>query len=316
MRKLICPHCGAENPSSFIITTCGRCGGSLEGAQAADSGVPPPPPPPMPAAPLPCDLGEAPEPEAAEAPPSPAPPPVVGPPAPVSPPAAPGVTPPASPGAAVDLALAQAGRPGKPAGPTTACCACSGVAALLALVLAVGGIVLAAHAHSPGPAMPMLFIALVFGAIGLGMGIWGLRRRLAAGYYDCAADGAPSVGLGDSAQWGVTVSAKRAMDVGTVSCTLRCQEHAISRGGTSDSHYRKTLYEQHFQVPGGSLQPGQQASFRVPFTIPPDAVPSHRSSNNFVEWRLELHAPVPGMCPDIKQTLVCTPRFPAGYEAE
>ena len=34
---LICPHCGAENPKSLIVTMCTQCHGSLDGAKAAPS---------------------------------------------------------------------------------------------------------------------------------------------------------------------------------------------------------------------------------------------------------------------------------------
>jgi hypothetical protein len=178
---------------------------------------------------------------------------------------------------------------------TAGCCACSVVAWIVAAGLAIAGI--ANHVY------PLLIFALVLAVIGAICGVSVLRGRMAKGYYEIVLDPLPQVGLGDSAQWGLTLVAKRSFQVGTVTCTLRCQEHAISRGGTSDSHYRNTLYEQTFRIAGRPMLPTEQAAFRVPFTIPPDAVPSHRSSNNFIEWQLQLHAPVPGWCPDVKQTV-------------
>jgi len=281
LSKILCPHCGAENPQSLIVTTCHHCRGSLEGAQPTEAPVPPPP---VPIAPLPSDLGVPPE-EPWQAAPT-LPPPSPPEPAPLAPP-----SPPSLPAAA--LPRLPDPRSGQDAAKTGACCACSGVLAAVAGLLAIIGLA--------SGLIPLVVIAVLMGLVGAIAGLFALRKRVAAGYYETTADAAPAVGLGDSAQWGVTITARRPMTVGAVSCTLSCQEHAISRGGTSDSHYRKTLFTQTFQLAGGSLQPGQQASFRVPFTIPPDGVPSHRSANNFIEWRLELHAPVPGMCPDIKQ---------------
>jgi len=91
-----------------------------------------------------------------------------------------------------------------------------------------------------------------------------------------------------------------ALTVDTVTITLKCQEHAIARGGTSDSHYRQTLHEQAFEVPGRALQPGEEGPFRAEIAVPPTVIPSHRSRNNFVEWTLEVRAAVPGYCPDIR----------------
>jgi hypothetical protein len=171
----------------------------------------------------------------------------------------------------------------------------------LVVAAMVLGLVAAVAGKGGGAVGVVIAIAAVVGIVGLAVGIAALRKHIAAGYYDVTVDGVPSVGLGDSAQWGVTVRARRALTVGTVRATLRCQEHAISRGGTSDSHYRQTLHEQHLDAAGKPMQPGEEAAFRVPFTIPADAIPSHRSKNNSIEWQVELHAPVPGICPDIKQ---------------
>ncbi|MBM3473805.1 MAG: hypothetical protein FJX75_11100 [Armatimonadetes bacterium] len=292
MATVTCPHCGAANRKSLIITTCQNCGGSLEGAQPAPEGAVPPPAPPA----IPSDLGKAPE-ETTEAP---LPPPPPAPAAPVAPtpvlpaPAAPPL--PAPPRVSAGPPMPR--PPGQQAGATTACCVWAVVAVLVAIGLAVFGVVVFLWGGAVGMAFA---IAAVAGVIGLGVGIAALRKHIATGYYDVTVDAVPSVGLGDAAAWGVTVRARRALTVGTIRLTLRCQEHAISRGGTSDSHYRQTLHEQHLEIAGKPMQPGEEVAFRVPFTIPAGAIPSHRSKNNFIEWQVEFHAPVPGVCPDIKQ---------------
>jgi hypothetical protein len=137
--------------------------------------------------------------------------------------------------------------------------------------------------------------------IGVVVAVFVARAYIAASFYDLQVDPAPAhIGLGDTFAWGVVVRAKRPMTVGTVIVILKAQEHAIARGGTSDSHYHETLHEDWFRVPGRPLQPGEEATFRAEVAIPPDAIPSHRSRNNFIEWRLEVRAPVPGYCPDIR----------------
>lgn len=89
---VICPHCGAENPKSLIVTTCSRCLQPLSGGQpAAILPTPSPPPaapmpdrarrapilpprpqvhPPHPTAPRPAAQELPPLPEASKAPPS------------------------------------------------------------------------------------------------------------------------------------------------------------------------------------------------------------------------------------------------------
>ncbi|MFQ5810126.1 MAG: hypothetical protein ACE5JM_10955, partial [Armatimonadota bacterium] len=48
MEKIICPHCGAENIKSSIITTCTRCLESLKGAKDAPTELPVATAPPSP----------------------------------------------------------------------------------------------------------------------------------------------------------------------------------------------------------------------------------------------------------------------------
>ncbi len=44
MRRVRCPHCGAENPESPIVTICRQCAGSLLGAEPADEAAAKAPP--------------------------------------------------------------------------------------------------------------------------------------------------------------------------------------------------------------------------------------------------------------------------------
>ena len=144
MPKVKCPHCGAENPKSLIVTVCHQCAGSLVGAEAVPDdpaaahrpfggirlisldepsaeaervapGLPTPPSEGLAAPALPPPLPLAPPPPV----PTPLPPPVsaapTAPPPPV--PLPPVVAPP-------PVVIARPGRPGAPPGGLVACPAC------------------------------------------------------------------------------------------------------------------------------------------------------------------------------------------------
>jgi hypothetical protein len=160
---------------------------------------------------------------------------------------------------------------------------------------------------------PFLFIGGIALAVVAVLVATVMRSQVAASFYDLTADGRPSVGVGEAFTWGLTVHARRPLTVGDLRFTLRCQEHAISRGGTSDSHYRHTLFEHPVVVPGRLVSPGEAAEFRAQFATPANAIPSHRSANNFIEWTLEVHAPITGYCPDVhhRVDLWVQPQAPA-----
>jgi hypothetical protein len=327
--KVICPHCGAENPKSPIVTTCQKCLQPLESAQPA-----PETPTAAPAEPerlsTPPDAASTVEvpsetttpPEPAVAPPAWQPPPSVelpppepaGPPptAPVPPagtPLPPVVEPrlppqPAAPSAPTGDAVVREFKRGFGRGAQPRGCwigAAVGVPVVVFMTVVAG---ILASRLGWGAFFPVLFIAIVVIAIGVVVAVLVGRAYIAASFYDLQVDPAPAqIGLGDTFAWGVVVRAKRPLTVETVIVILKCQEHAIARGGTSDSHYRETLHEDWFRVPGRPLRPGEQVAFRADVAIPADATPSHHSRNNFIEWTLEVRAPVPGYCPDIRDTV-------------
>lgn len=325
MAKVICPHCGAENPKSLIVTTCQQCLQSLESAtpapkapseappEGSGSQQEPPPTPPGPVAAVEPPPSSVPPAETEVSPPSWTPPTVELP--PPQPGDVPSEHPPLPPVVEPQPPLPEPSTPAAPTGDAVmrelkrgvwsggqprGCCIAAAIAIPVVIVMTVVAGILGSRLGWGG-FIPVLFIAIVVIAIAAVLAFFVIRAYVAASFYDLEVDPAPSsVGLGDTFTWGVAVRAKRPMTVGTVIVILKAQEHAIARGGTSDSHYRETLHEDWFRVPGRPLQPGEQVAFRADVAIPATVIPSHRSRNNLIEWTLEVRAPVPGYCPDIK----------------
>ncbi|MFQ5810922.1 MAG: hypothetical protein ACE5JM_14995, partial [Armatimonadota bacterium] len=136
--------------------------------------------------------------------------------------------------------------------------------------------------------------------------------RVASSFYDASIDEpqwyfAP----GQSFEAPITVRAKRQLRIGDARVVLECEEHAINRGGTSDTHYRKTIFEREYSLGAPrELRPGEEAVLRTQLTVPPTGTPTFRGKNNFIEWKLRLTVPIPGYCPDIREEieLHVTPR--------
>jgi hypothetical protein len=159
-------------------------------------------------------------------------------------------------------------------------------------------LIISGHAAG-GTGVLLAFSALASVAV-IGGVVWVVRKRVAASFYEVVVDPVPSAALGETFAWGVTVKAKRSVTIGRLTFTLRCFEHAISRG-SADTHYQRKLAEHTFEASGGALQTGEEGQFRADVTIPATAVPSHSSNSNFIEWTAEVRAPVPGWCPDIRE---------------
>ena len=302
MAEVICPHCGARNPKSFIVTTCSKCLQSLDGAEPAPREESPEfdtPPPPAPVGPpdqpVPPPTWDAPEPDEFDEP-SP-----VGEPVPEPRGFPPTVKPQAAP-PPMTSALPQPPG-GAKAGPV--CGIVLGIGALTFVAFFFIAILMR-RSVGPGVVVPFVLIGGVVVLIIIIAAVVLIRKKIRDTFYDALIDPDPRAGVGEAFDWGVTVRAKRPITVGTASVTLKCQEHAIARGGTSDSHYRKTLVEQTFQVAGKQLMPGEELPLRVTASIPRDAIPSHASKNNFIEWTLQIRASVPGYCPDLKESISVT----------
>jgi len=147
-----------------------------------------------------------------------------------------------------------------------------------------------------------------------------LRQKVAESYYEVRVDPLPtSVKLGEGFDFRAMVLPKRDLRIGRGKLVLRCQEHAISRGGSSDSHYRQTLFEQSVDLPEGRRYThGEALEIRQRLTIPAGAIPSFAGRNNSIEWTVSLRVPMPGVCPDLHQAvpLSVAPCFAPGAETE
>ncbi len=320
MADVLCPHCGARNHKSLIVTTCSHCQESLDGAEIAppeqDFDTPPAPPPIPPLEPE-AVADEAPPDESIPPPDEPVRPPVWEPPPAAEMPEAvdePQVRTEPEP-IAVEAEPTAAPPPVAQPTPTTPKPAATSPACLIVAVV-VGGIfffmMILAFAlmrrMGPGALIPFAVIGGVVALIIAFVVFFVIRAKVAESFYELEVDPEPSVGLGETVTWGVVIRAKKPITVGAGTIKIKFQEHAISRGGTSDSHYRKALHEQIFQIPGKPAMPGEGVEIRVEIPIPAHAIPSHKGRNNFIEWSLEARAPVPGYCPDVKKRVSVTVR--------
>lgn len=165
--------------------------------------------------------------------------------------------------------------------------------------LTIGGVIYAVSHDA--------ILAVVFGVFFLIIPLilvgFHVRARVAESYYTLEVrPPTEALRLGQSFEFSAVVLPKRNLVLGTGKLTLRCQEHAISRGGTSDTHYRQTLFEQVFDLPPGRrYQRGEALEIRQRLTIPATGVPSFDGKNNFIEWSVVLQVPARGICPDIHE---------------
>jgi len=171
---------------------------------------------------------------------------------------------------------------------------------LLVYLGIVGAVV---YIVSRSAAEPAIIIGAIAGVIALVGIIWYLRLHIAESFYDVMIPTPDrAVALGATVHWRPAVKANKGFRIGAATATLRCREHAINRGGTSDSHFRKEIYREEIILgQARKLYSGEVAEFSVKFDVPPGAIPSFHGRNNFIEWRLILKVPVPGICPDIQQ---------------
>lgn len=167
----------------------------------------------------------------------------------------------------------------------------------LTVALVVGGVIYLVS-HQIVPAVVFAVFIMIIPLIIAGVY---LRTRLAESYYTLEVrPPTEPLRLGQSFDFYALVLPKRNMTLGTGKLTLRCQEHAISRGGTSDTHYRQTIFEQVFELPPGRrYQHGEALEIRQRLTIPATAIPSFDGKNNSIEWFVILQVPAPGICPDV-----------------
>lgn len=130
-----------------------------------------------------------------------------------------------------------------------------------------------------------------------------IRSQIARGTYEVILpELTGSTRLGSALRWRPAVQCKKSFNTGTPTAQLICREHAINRGGTSDTHYHNDLVEQEFVLgEARRLSPGEVAEFAVDAKLPANGIPSFSGQNNFIEWELVVRVPARGLIPDIRQ---------------
>ncbi|MBI5834273.1 MAG: hypothetical protein HZB16_18415 [Armatimonadetes bacterium] len=167
---------------------------------------------------------------------------------------------------------------------------------------------------------PLGIFALILGAIAAAAVAWAALARQQSEMLDVELDCQPStLRLGETLNFAVTVSAKKPCRLSAGTVTLRCRERAISRGGTSDTTYLHTVYEDTRDLPAEDhLMPGSSWSAEAALPIPRELPATFVGRNNFIEWHLVLHIGIPGPLLDIRreQPLVVVPELVEGASDE
>jgi len=172
--------------------------------------------------------------------------------------------------------------------------------AVLVLVLALGR-----------PLSGFTFFLVLFLPVGIGLAIWGCKTMIAAAQAEVfVPELAPSaVPLGGTVQCTLRVMPHTRFPVGDVEFVLQMDEHAISRGGTSNTHYHNRVpMDKKVLTAGFEAQPGVAIELTENLTVPLTAPPSWGGRNNSFMWSVEVHIAVPGIRPDINQSIPLTVR--------
>jgi len=150
---------------------------------------------------------------------------------------------------------------------------------------------------------PLAIFAFIVGGIALSVSIWAALARQQSETLSVDLHCQPDrLRLGEELAFRVTVGAKRDCRLGAGTVTLRCREVAISRGGTSDTTYTHTVYEDVRELPAEDhLSAGSSWNAELALPIPRELPASYSGRNNSIEWRIVLHIAIPGPRLDISR---------------
>ena len=148
---------------------------------------------------------------------------------------------------------------------------------------------------------PLGLFGVILGTIVLGATAWAWLSRQQSETLDVALSCAPlRPCLGQEVAFAVTLTGKKSCRLGAGTVTLRCRERAISRGGTSDTTYTHTVYEDTRDLPSvDQLDAGSSWTAEVALPVPRELPASFSGRNNFIEWTVHLHITIPGPRLDI-----------------
>ncbi len=182
---------------------------------------------------------------------------------------------------------------------------------LAAATVSVGLALAATYGEAAG-----MIGAATAAAVVIGGGVIG-RACVAASFYDLAPDPAPEpVDLGGRFVWGVTVRAKRPMRIDEARIVLSCQEYAIRRAGKHSRHYEHKAYERTYASSGAAVQPGEEARLEARISVPAGVAPSYPGMHNWIKWAISFRASVAGLCPNIgdKVEIIVWPQVAPGED--
>lgn len=174
------------------------------------------------------------------------------------------------------------------------------VAMIVGLVLFGGIGLLFIRGGNGGGSVFFLIVAALLAA-GL---IWMLLSAQQASLIDVAFEVNPiDVRLGDTLRVRTTLSAKRRVPLTNGKIELRCQERAISRGGTQDTTYTHLAYTDEHPIDAGMvLEEGMSWVADAEFQVPDGLAPSYSGRNNFIEWSVHFRLGLRGPLLDITRS--------------
>ena len=193
--------------------------------------------------------------------------------------------------------MARRGRSTAETQRTYALCASGCFVLLLGLV-----VVLLVTVGLRGP-VPFFFFLLVPATIGT-VWLWLQAIKAAQGEITMAKVTPAAAPLGGTVHCVVRYRPAQAFELGNVEFVLELDEHAIRRGGTSNSHFHDRIQADRKLLRGQfTTRPGIEMELSEELTVPADRPPSWRGKNNSFNWSVKIHIEVPGIRPDVKHTI-------------
>ncbi len=175
-----------------------------------------------------------------------------------------------------------------------------GIGSVLFLVISMPVIGMGLGRAGPFPIlMPLLTIGAIVGAVMCA------KRAIALGMAVVTAKSVTpnETPLGGQVQVALRLLPREQFQISRFDFVLEMEEHAISRGGTSDTHYRHRTRLETRTVPGLETRPGIETEVVQIFSVPANAPPSFHGRNNFITWRVKVHCAVPGWRPDLHEQI-------------
>jgi hypothetical protein len=145
---------------------------------------------------------------------------------------------------------------------------------------------------------------MVLAAIIGGIAAWGQAAKAAQGQISSAKLTPTAARLGETVRCVIRYMPRQAFEIGNVEFVLELDEHAIYRGGTRNTHYHDRIKaDRKLRAGGFQTRPGIEIEMSEELTVPASRPPTWRGKNNSFTWSVKVHMEVPGIRPDVKETL-------------